>query len=69
MQDQIRLILDACDIVALAKGRVIYKDKNGRPLGTGDTFTAGEHPIEICLTEGDRAVFRGVLGIVDTSGD
>jgi hypothetical protein len=61
MQNQIRLRLDSRDIFDLVEGKVLYKDEDGRPLGTGATFTSGEHPVEICLSEGDRQPLRNLI--------
>lgn len=43
------------DIYDLVQGKVLYKEKTGQARGTGLTFTAGENPVEICLTDADRA--------------
>lgn len=63
MEEQIRLRLDMQDISDLANGKVLYKDKQGRPHGerTGNTFTHGENPVEICLTESEQATLRNAL--------
>jgi hypothetical protein len=68
MPRQIRLRLDARDITDLVRGRVLYKEETGSPRGTGTGFTAGENPVEICLTEGDQEPLRNLLFNVKTSG-
>ena len=68
MQNQTRLRLDSRDILDLVEGKVLYKDENGSPLGTDATFTSGKHPVEICLTEGDRKPLRDAILGVKTSG-
>jgi hypothetical protein len=67
--EQIRLRLDARDVMDLIDGKVLYKEKTGQPRGTGIAFTQGENPVEICLTEGDRKSLKSVFASkVRTSG-
>jgi len=69
MQQFIRLRLDGQDLIDLIKGKVLYKDEDGRPLGTGDGFRPGEFPVQIVLSEGERAPFQQMLRPVNASDD
>jgi hypothetical protein len=67
MCNPIRLRLDANDVIDLIQGRVLFKEESGAPRGTGPSFEAGKHPVQICLTESDRQLLGSVLKIASNA--
>ena len=59
--NQIRLRLDLNNIVALSQGKVLFKNDDGTACGTGESFTHGDHPVEIGLTQKDQEALRTAL--------
>lgn len=67
MSNPIRLRLDARDIIDLIQGQVLFKEESGAPRGTGRSFQAGMHPVQICLTESDRQLLGPLLKITSNA--
>jgi len=60
-EKQFRVKLSVDDIHNLALGKVLYRNENGQAVGIGDTFTPGEHPIEIVMDTDAASGLRQVL--------